>query len=397
MRWRESSQGRMAPISRQCVQERNYETETVPEYAWETRSNDEYFLDPVPGLSDSPGTTPGSEGTREPPTPPTPTPAGRGLAMDEYRRKQRNALWTSEEEADFEYVTSRPTARALFINHRQRPSDKQRPSLRADDPALHASKTDGCGKNDADRGTESGLENKGYTQGISNAEIDEEVRKVMERVVAEVQAMNAGAPPDLGTLHLLRLESVKGLYRVCCRKSNGGLSPERECYDNATRFHDILNYMAVKELLLERFRVPPPNPKCGRCSRKHKDWIRIPEEDVGTSIEPRKGPLDEGRPDVHDHACELSKGGDKRSGIDAVAEMQKDKTAVEDMPINIQPSQMPVLVDDQSHSSPEGKTNGSLGRLEGMTGKSTVSTEQQAPGLLDIGIAAVRSLISGLI
>jgi hypothetical protein len=300
--------------------------------------------------------------------------------MDEYTRKQRNALWTSEEEADWDYATAKPTARPLFINRRQRPSDKGRRSLCAEDPAIHASLTEGCSKNDADRGTESRRGKKGYIHGISDADINEERWKFMKEMVAEVlQDSKAGHPQAFGTIYLLSLESAKGLYRVCCRSGNRSFSPEKECCDSATRFHNIPNFIGVKQKLLTNFKVLPPDPECGRCSGKHKDWIEIPDRDVTTSIEPPKAPVNPGGPDVHGHDCELSNGVDSRSGVDAVAEMQ-NKTAVEDVPINF----------------PDGKANNSIGRLVEMIGKPTVATEQQAPGLLDIGLAAARGIISGL-
>ncbi|KAL4757105.1 GIY-YIG nuclease family protein [Aspergillus foveolatus] len=402
-RWTEIHQSRMAPTSGQYVQERTYETKPDPQYGCETRPKDEYFLDSVPDLSDSPGSTPGSGGIQDPPTPPTPptpTPAGRGLAMDGYTPKQRDALWTSEEEADWEYATAKPIARPLFTNRRQRPSDKGRRSLCAEDPAFHAPLTEGCSKNDADRGTQSSLEKKGYIHGISDADIKEERWRFMKEVVAEAQDSKAEdskaeRPQVFGTIYFLSFESAEGLYRVCYRNGNRRFSPEKECCDSATRFYNIPNCMDVKKKLLTKFKVLPPNPECELCGGQHRDWIKIPDRDVTTGIEAPKGPVDGGGPDVHGHDCELSDGDDKKSGIDAAAEAQKIKTAVEDVPINIPPAQMPV-VDYQSHNFPDGKANNSIGRLGEAKGKPTLSTEQQAPGLLDLGIAAARGILSGL-
>ncbi|KAL4811960.1 hypothetical protein BDW67DRAFT_189140 [Aspergillus spinulosporus] len=393
MRWMKSSHGRMASVSRQGVQERSYEAE-IAEHGWEIGSEDEYFLDSVPGLSDSPGTTPGLEEIQEPPTPATPTPASRGVA-DGYTRKQKNALWTPEEETNWELTTTKPTARTLFPDTGQRPSDKQRPILRAEEPAVGGTSSEKCSKNDGDRGATSSRERVDNIQGISNADIDEKVRKIIDEVVSKVQEMSTGSSQEIGTINLLSLESARGFYRVCCRKGNGTLSPSKECYDNATRFYNIPNYTEVKKLLLNKFKVAPPNRICGRCRKSHRDWIKFFEEDTTTGIELPKESVNEECPDMPGDACELPKECARKTGVDAVADMQKDNLAVEDVPIYIPPTQTPV-VDSQSHNFSDGKIDNSIGQSGEMIGKPTVPTEQQAPGLLDIGIVAARGIISGL-
>lgn len=396
-RWKESHQSRMAPTSGQYVQERTSETKPDSQYGCELRPKDEYFLGSVPDLSDSPGSTPGSGGIQDPPMPPTPatpTPAGRGLAMDEYMRKRRDALRTSEED-DSDYAIAKPIARPVFTNCRQRPSDKGRRSNSAEDPALHAPLTEACSKNDAERGTQSSLGRKGYMHGISDADINEERWSFMKAVVAGVQDSKAPQPQDFGTLYLLSLESAEGLYRVCYRTGNRKFSPGKECCDRATRFYNIPNCVSVKQELLAKFKVLPPYLECGWCGGQHKDWIKIPEREVTTSIEPPKDPVDGGRPNVPGHDCELSYRVNKKSGIDAVAETQKIKTAVGDLPIKIPPAQEPV-VEYQSHDIPDGKANNSIGRLGEKKGKPTASTEQHAPGLLDLYIAAARGILNGL-
>ncbi|KAL4923820.1 uncharacterized protein BDV17DRAFT_285132 [Aspergillus undulatus] len=394
MRWMDNPRGCMPPISREFR-----ETSTAPECDCESTTKNEYFSDSAPGLSDSPGTTPGSEGIRDPPTPPTsptPTPVGRGLVINKHTRKQTNALRAPEEEASWEDATTKPTARALFINHDQRPSGKRRTLLRAEDPAFHVSLTEGRSKNNEDQHKESSLEEKDSIQGILSAGIDKKVREVLARVVTEIQVTNAGSLKASGTIYLLSLESAKGFYRICCWSGNKVLSPEKGCYDKATPFHDIPNYMAVKKLLLAEFGVPPPDRKCERCSKTHRDWTKVSDQDVNVNTS-REESVNVRCLDVHDHNCELSKGPDRwRCGRDKVVEMQKDETAVEDVPTNIPPSKTPVAVDLEPRSTPEGRTNGRFGGLGGMMGKPTVSTEQQAPGLLDIGIATVRNIFNGL-
>ncbi|KAL4940877.1 hypothetical protein BDV06DRAFT_223682 [Aspergillus oleicola] len=365
MRWMDNPRCRMPPIFH------------------ETTSKDQYFADSVPGLSDSPGSTPGSEGINYPPTPSTPTPVPRGLVMNKHTGKQTNALWVPEEET-WENANTKPTARALFIKHDQQPSDQGRTLLGAKGSGFHGSLTKERSKSNGDRPTESGPEATGDIQGPLDAEVDKKVREVLAKTLLEVQVTNAGPREGSGTIHLLSLESAKGLYRICCRRDNKDL-PERKCSDNTTPFHDIPNYMAVKKLLLAEFGVPPPNRKCERCSKTHRDWIEVSEDNIRTSIEIWKEFMKVGCQDVHGHNCKLSKGPDRwrRWGRDKVAEMQKDKTAVEDVPT--------------THCVPEGKTNARFGRLGDMMGKPTVSTEQQAPGLIDIGIAAVRSVLNGLL
>ncbi|CBF75966.1 predicted protein [Aspergillus nidulans FGSC A4] len=396
-RWKEIHQSRMAPTSGQYVQERTSETKPDSQYGCKLRVEDEYFLDSVPDLSDSPGSTPGSGGIQDPPAPPTPgtpTPTGRGLGMDEYMRKQRDALGISEEEEEEEeedYATAKPIARPVFTDRPQRQSDKGQRSDCAEDPAFHAPLTEACSKNDADRSTQSSLGRKGYMHGISDADINEERWSFVETVVAGVQDSKAPQPHVFGTLYLLSLESAEGLYRVCYRTGNRKFSPGKECCDRATRFYNIPNCVSVKQELLAKFKVLPPDLECRWCGGQHKDWIKIPEREVTTSTEAPKDPVDRGRLNVPGHACELSNRVDEKSGINDVAETQKIKAAVDDLPIKIPPAQEPV-VDYQSHSIPGAKANNIIGRLAEMIGKPTVSTELQAPPLLDWAIAAARIL-----